>query len=47
MAGCAVLTGAPESTGPTAAEVETATPNGLVAVTVTRTRAPMSLAPGV
>ena len=47
MTGRLVLTGAPEATGPTAAEVALATPYGLVAVTVTRSRAPMSEAPGV
>ena len=47
MTGRAVATGAPDATGPTAADVALATPYGLVAVTVTRSVAPMSDAPGV
>ena len=47
MTGGLVATGAPDATGPTAAEDALATPYGLVAVTVTRSLAPMSDAPGV
>ena len=47
MTGGFVLTGAPEATAPTSAEVALATPYGLVAVTVTRSRAPRSEAPAV
>ena len=36
------MTGAPEVTGPTAAEVALATPYGWVAVTTTRSLTPMS-----
>ena len=42
-----VLTGAPDATVPTSAEVALATPYGLVAVTVTRSREPRSEAPAV
>jgi hypothetical protein len=47
MTGRRVLTGAPEVIGPTAAEVALATPYGFVAVTATRSFAPMSGTPGV
>src|SRR4029079_18094520 len=47
ITGGLVATGAPEATGPTAADVALPTPYGLVAVTVMRGREPTSEAPGV